>query len=81
MRRPARVLNVKKSTPAVMKSVRPITNTPLIGMSMDAVGLKEPINQSGNVGVTSRAPKVERKVCCMIRLKPQVARSVSSGRL
>ncbi len=57
-----------------------MTNTPLIGMSIVSVGLNEPISHSGSVGVTSRAPKMDRKACCMIRLRPQVASSVSSGR-
>ena len=48
---------------------------------MVSVALSEPISQSGSSALTSLAPKVERKTCCMIRLKPQVASSVSSGRL
>ena len=31
-------------------------------------------------GLTSLGPKIERNNCCMMRLKPHVARSVSSGR-
>jgi len=81
MRNPARVLKVKNRTSAVMNNVSPITNTPLIGISIVSVGLNEPISQSGSVGVTSRAPNVDRKVCCMMRLNPHVASSVSSGRL
>src|ERR1022692_337857 len=81
MCRPMRERNMKSHTQKVSSNVSPITNTPLIGISMLGVGLKEPINHSGSVGVTSRAPKVERNACCMMRLKPQVASSVSSGRL
>ena len=47
---------------------------------MVSVGLSEPISQSGKVALTSLAPKMERKICCMIRLRPQVASKVSSGR-
>ena len=64
-----------------MSSVKPMTNKPLIGTSIVSVTCSEPIIQGGNSTPTSRAPKIERKACCMIRLSPQVASRVSSGRL
>ena len=66
--------------PNVSTMVSAMTNNPFNGISMAAVGAQEPINQSGSVALTSLAPKVERNACCMPRLKPQVASSVSSGR-
>ena len=39
-----------------------------------------PIIQSGWSTPTSRAPNTERYACCRMRLSPQVASSVSSGR-
>ena len=58
-----------------------MTMMPLIGMSIESVAAIEPIIQSGRSTPTSRAPNTERKICCMIRLRPQVASSVSNGRL
>ncbi len=78
---PIRERYINTHTRKVSSKVSPITKTPLIGMSMLEVGLNEPISQFGKVGVTSRAPKIERKDCCRTRLRPQVASSVSSGRL
>ncbi|MCY1562171.1 hypothetical protein D9M68_995280 [compost metagenome] len=65
----------------VSSRVRAIMNRPLRGISMDSVKLNEPISHSGGVALTTRAPNTERKVCCITRDSPQVASSVSSGRL
>ena len=64
----------------VMSSVRPMTNRPLICTSIESVTGSEPIIHCGSSTPTSRAPKIERNACCMIRLSPQVASRVSSGR-
>ena len=62
-------------------AVTTITMRPLIGMSIESVGFSEPMSQSGRTALTSFAPNTDLKICCMIRLKPQVASRVSSGRL
>ncbi len=72
---------ISKNTPRVTNAVRPNTNMPLIGINIVSVGIQDPINQSGKAGLTSRAPKIERNDCCIIRLSPQVASKVSRGRL
>ena len=80
-RRPQRERYSANSRPAVTTSVSAITNMPLIGMSSPSAGAQEPISQSGSVGLTSFGPIAVRNTCCIARLRPQVASSVSSGRL
>ncbi len=80
-RRPQRLLCSAISTPAVTAMVSASTNRPLMGMSSPSAGAHEPISQSGRVGLTSLGPMKVRKHCCSARLTPQVASSVSSGRL
>ena len=64
-----------------MKIVSPIVSRPLIGIWMLSVACTAPIIQGGNSTPTSRAPKIVRRHCCMISDSPQVASSVSKGRL
>lgn len=78
---PQRERNIRGATMAVMIGVSVITNRPLICASIASVSWSEPIIQSGKDTPTSRAPKIERQACCRMRLRPQVASSVSSGRL
>src|SRR5471032_1183474 len=79
-RRPQRERYMAASTPAVSTMARHITNRPLIGMSRPGAGDHDPISQSGSVGLTSFGPKVERNICCIARLRPQVASRVSNCR-
>ena len=58
--RPQRDLYKTQATTTVISTVRPITNTPLIGTSMLSVTLSEPSIHCGSSTPTSRAPNTER---------------------
>lgn len=51
------------------------------GSWIPATGSQAPSSHEVSGTVTSWAPKIVRNACCMIRLMPQVASSVSRGRL
>ncbi len=80
-RRPQRLRYRASITAPVTKAVSASTNRPLIGMSRPGCGAQEPSSQSGSVGLTSFGPMPVRNICWIPRLRPQVASSVSSGRL
>src|SRR3990167_2423430 len=78
--RPRRVLLMRKATPASTASAKATMITRLQGSCRLSMSCTQPLIHAGFSTPTFCAPNTLRTSCCSIRLMPQVASSVSSGR-
>ena len=78
--RPRRVRAISAHTPTSTRTAKPTIAMRLKGSVRLLITSTPPDSQVGFSTGTFCAPKIERTACCSIRLMPQVASSVSSGR-